>query len=67
MIRDGIPKAFSFSILSGADGRWRNSVSTFRYASRLEAWRAGMEIVRRKLDELQSRRPESARGRFVPS
>ena len=63
----GISNSFSFAIISGPDGRWRNSISKFRYASRLEAWRAGMETVRRKLDELQSRRTAGAPRRFVPS
>ena len=47
-------KSFSFSLILGPDGRWRNSLRKAWYLSRMEAWRSGMEMVRRRLDEIES-------------
>lgn len=47
-------KSFSFALILGPDGRWRNSLRKAWYVSRMEAWRSGTEMVRRRLDELES-------------
>ena len=46
-------KSISFSVIKGQDGRWRNSLRGTWYLSRLDAWCAGMQVVRHKLDQFQ--------------
>ncbi len=49
-------RSFSFALIVGPDGRWRHSMSKIWYGSRMDAWRCGMDLVRRELDILQGRR-----------
>lgn len=67
MMRIKNVKSISFSIIKGPDGRWRNSLRKRWYHSRLDAWCAGMKVVRHKLEQLQSVGAGLASGRSLAS
>ena len=46
-------RIISFSIIREADGRWRNSIRKTLYHTRVDAWCAGMKVVRHKLNKFE--------------